>query len=117
MGPHRLSNELMATFLEKETGRRCRLAGDLAQVAELANGANPEPALILLDASGKDLTSCLAFLGDLDESLFARNQVILFNVTPGLREPVSISQGHTRYFSGRTLGLQRGDVQVYPGRG
>lgn len=101
MGPHRLSNELMATFLEKETGTRCRLAGDFAQIAELGSGARPEPMLLLLDASGKDLKSCLKYLDDLGESLIARNQVILFNVMPGLGiEEKTLRRGVRGFFSG-----------------
>lgn len=101
MGPHRLLNELMASFLEEEAGTHCRLAGDLAQVAELAAGAGPEPTLLLLDASGKDLKSCLEYLDDLGESLLARNKVVLFNVVPGLGiEEKALRRGVRGFFSG-----------------
>ena len=101
IGPHRLSNEMMASFLEKEFQVGCRLAGDLAQIEELASKADPEPRLVLMDASGRDLKSCLEYLRTLGEPLLARNHVILFNVMPGQGiEEKALRRGVRGFFSG-----------------
>lgn len=99
IGSHRLSNELMASFLEKECSTSCHLADDGKNI--LDSTSNPEPKIILLDATGKGLNDCLADLDSLTEHTFARNHVILFNVNPGLNiEEKALRRGARGFFYG-----------------
>lgn len=99
IGSHRLSSELMASYLEKECGTSCHLAEDGTEIPD--GTSNPEPKIILLDATGKGLSDCLADLDSLTEPTFARNHVILFNVRHGLGiEGKALRRGTRGFFYG-----------------
>jgi len=79
IGPRQLQNELMASFLKKETGATCLNNQDFTFIKNQYDN-KLKPMLILLDCMEKDADSCLALLKWEDEQIFSRHFVALFNV-------------------------------------
>lgn len=84
IGPRRLQNELMVSFLEQETGAKCTASEDVRHVASRDDKNISQPKLILLDCLEKDLDSYLVELQSSGENILYRHFVALFNVSPGL---------------------------------
>jgi len=85
IGPQRLQNELMASFLEQETNARCIQGEDLSHVPNTDDKDTGQPGLILWDCMGKDLDGCLPkFESDSEKKMLSGHLLALFNVDPGL---------------------------------
>jgi DNA-binding NarL/FixJ family response regulator len=81
IGPNRLQNELMISFLEAETGFTCR--SDTQFNAEsVSNPAREHAHLILLDCQDTDFTPLTDGLTVGNLSILPRCFIVLFNVDP-----------------------------------
>lgn len=84
IGPRRLQNELMVSFLERETDAKCMICEDLSRVPAVDDEETSQPRLILCDCLEKDLDSCMIELNSCDENVLSQDYLVLFNVRPGL---------------------------------
>ena len=84
VGPARFQNELMASFLERETGIKCQGLSDLRDIPDGNDSDAGRPRLIFLDCLRKDLNSLLAALESCGTEMLSRVLCVLFNVTQGL---------------------------------
>jgi len=99
IGPRRLQNELMASFLEQETGTKCEGHDDIRPILDIDDGDAGQSRLILFDCLGKDLDSCRADFESFGERMLSRDQVALFNVSPSLDiEEKAIVRGIKGFF-------------------
>jgi len=83
IGPRRLQNELMASFLNRETGAKCIEGEDIGQIRAL-NGKNSRPMLILWDCLDNNPGIYVTEPEPEDEKILSRHYVAIFNVTPDL---------------------------------
>lgn len=83
IGPRRLQNELMVSFIERETGATCTASEDVRHVLTRDDKNINQPKLILLDCLEKDLDSWLLELESSGENTLYRHLIALFNVSPG----------------------------------
>jgi DNA-binding NarL/FixJ family response regulator len=99
IGPQKFQNELMVSFLSRETSITC-IASDNVRHFQVVDDKNTfQPRLILLDCLEKDLDSYLAELAASDKKIMRRHYVALFNVSPGLRiEGKALRQGIRGFF-------------------
>ena len=99
-GPQKLQNELLAAYIERETGTRCLTAHhDLPKSA--SNGpAGDSRELILLDCAGTDTDACLeAFQADYGNFSRGGCWVALFNVIPSPKlEKKALERGIRGFF-------------------
>lgn len=95
IGPQRMQNELMASFLEQETGARCTGGEDLSHVPNISDKDTGQSGLILLDCMGKDLDGCLTELeSNHEKKMLSGHLLALFNVDSGLGiEKRALGQG------------------------
>ena len=84
IGAQRLQNELMVSFLERETGAKCTTSEDVRHVTARDDKNMSQPKLILLDCMEKDLDAYLVELESSGENTMYRHLVALFNVSPGM---------------------------------
>ena len=84
VGPQRLQNELLASFLERETDLESEGLNDLRDIPGGDDRDDGRPRLILWDFLGKDLKTCLSDLESYGEKRFSRDFFVLFNVTQSL---------------------------------
>jgi DNA-binding NarL/FixJ family response regulator len=86
LGPRRFQNEIIALFLERETGARCLIKEELSLVGSLAGVTDHgrHPKLSLWDCQGKDSNSLLAHLSACGGEKLRRNPVVLYNLAHGL---------------------------------
>ena len=99
IGPRRLQNELMASFLERETGAKCEGHDDIRPISASGDGDASQARLVLFDCLGKDLDSCQVDFESFGEKVQSRNRVALFNVRPGLGiEEKAITRGIKGFF-------------------
>jgi LuxR family transcriptional regulator, positive regulator of biofilm formation len=82
LGPQRLQNELMASYLAGETGASCLESEDFYQIPLETINKETLSALFLLDCQGKDLYHFLADLALEDDKMMAEHFVALFNLQP-----------------------------------
>ena len=84
LGPRRLQNELIASYLERETRATCQVSGDISYIppADQSNGLS-QPRLVLCDYQGIDLKGLLIDLRAKTNRKLARDHVALFNVSRG----------------------------------
>lgn len=64
VGPQALQNELMASFLEKETGLKCATGPDPAHVPLMLDKEEARPDLVLWDCTGVDINELWSGLGE-----------------------------------------------------
>ena len=83
VGPARLQNELMAIFLEDQTGAKGLTGEDLFAVQRIDDDHTAQPNLVLVDCQGKDLKNLLAELESHGREIPSQIFVALFNVAPG----------------------------------
>jgi DNA-binding CsgD family transcriptional regulator len=83
IGPQRFQNELMVSFLTRETGATCLASDDVRQVPVLDDNKTTQPILILLDCLEKELDTYLIEVAASDKRLLCRHYVALYNVSPG----------------------------------
>ena len=84
VGPARFQNELMASFLERETGIQCQVLSDLRDIPSGNDSDTDRHRLIFLDCLRKDRNSLIADLESCGTEMLSRVNGILFNVTQGL---------------------------------
>ena len=98
IGPLKLQNELMASFLMSETQARCLLGEDAGSIPEMDTEDADGDKLILWDSMGKDPNECLAEL-EQDDNILKRHFVALFNVSPGYKnEENAVARGVRGFF-------------------
>jgi hypothetical protein len=101
VSPLKLQNDLMALFLNRETGAKCLVGKDLRHIPATDNENIGQPKLVLLDCLGKDRES---FLVELESdgrniNILHKNLVALFNVNPGWRiEEKAVELGLRGFF-------------------
>jgi len=84
IGPLKLQNTLMATFLERETGAKCLAMAKLHGIQTLDNENTGQPMLILWDCLRKNMESCLAKFESDGEKILGQTALALFNVSSDL---------------------------------
>ena len=82
IGPAILQNELMAFFLEQQTGAKCLTGENLRSVRGIDDDHTDQPNLVFWDCQGKDPESLLAELKSHGQKTLSRIFVALFNVSP-----------------------------------
>jgi DNA-binding NarL/FixJ family response regulator len=97
IGSGDLQNELLAGFLERETGARCT-CGETVTPAVVDEAEKRKPALLLLDCLGQDLAGCIDRLRR--ENLPGPSRLVaFFNVRPGLGiEEQALREGVRGFF-------------------
>ncbi len=84
VGPGKLQNDLMAFFLEQQTGTKCLTAKEPVGFQGIGHEDAGRPDLILLDCGGKSLEELIAQLESHIHKVFSRVDLALFNVDPVL---------------------------------
>jgi LuxR family transcriptional regulator of csgAB operon len=99
VGPRKLQNELLASFLEEKTDARCVASSDFTS---LQGREQPDPAnlpLVLLDCYEKDFESILAQIEATGRDVLSKAHVALFNVDPNLSiEEEAVMRGVKGFF-------------------
>ena len=80
VGPMRLQNELMATYLEQATGHECRVVEDIRHIRDGTGQDQGPQKLFFLDCQGKSLKVLLAELRPYTRENGVDNRFVLFNV-------------------------------------
>lgn len=94
-----MQNELMASFLQENTGASCLAVQSVREIPALDEERTEPPRLVLLDCLEKDPESLLVEFESIDKEMFARDSVVLFNVSPGLRiEEEAVMRGVRGFF-------------------
>lgn len=84
VGPKKIQNELIASYLERKTGNECLAVSDISQVrTEHPKNQNPQK-LLFWDCQGKSLNGLLAELAHYINGNRSENRVVLFNVPTDL---------------------------------
>jgi DNA-binding NarL/FixJ family response regulator len=99
IGPQKFQNELMVSFLSRETSTTC-IASDNVHHIQVADDKKIfQPLLILLDCLENDLDTYLTELAASDKEIMRRHYVALFNVSPGRRiEGKALKKGIRGFF-------------------
>lgn len=99
IGPQRFQNELMVSFLTRETGATCLASDDVRQVPVVDDMKTTQPILVLLDCLEKELDTYLVEVAASDKKLLRRHYVALYNVAPGLGvEKKALKKGIRGFF-------------------
>lgn len=83
VGPLKLQNALLASFLERETGMNC-LAVERLHDIHLDKENTRQLDLVLWDCLGKNMESCLSEFESVGKKISAQGAVALFNLSPEL---------------------------------
>ncbi len=83
IGPQSLQNELMALFLDQETGATCMARKNARRIPLGDKRKISKPALILLDCLEKNLEKYLSELESNVKTIFRQHYVALFNISYG----------------------------------
>jgi DNA-binding NarL/FixJ family response regulator len=84
VGPIKLQNSLLASFLEQEIGVKCHVVEKLNSVGISTEGEQSYSRLILWDCFGKDLHTCLLEYEANQDKIFLQDFIALFNLSSGL---------------------------------
>ena len=84
VGPRKLQNHLMASYLAQATGANCAAVGRFGDIPKPNDGGLEQPRLALWDCMGKDLDTCLFELEENNGNISSRDHLGLFNVSGGL---------------------------------
>ena len=99
VGPFRIQNELLASFLEQATKAKCLLAETALDIPLQDDSDSVSPRAILLDSLGKNAESILSQIESLDKNLLSQDLVLLFNLNTGLRiEEEALIRGIRGFF-------------------
>ena len=99
IGPQRFQNELMVSFLKRETGATCLASDDVRQVPVVDDKKTTQPILILLDCLEKELDTYLIEVAASDKKILRRHYVALYNVAPDLGvEKKALKKGIRGFF-------------------
>jgi LuxR family transcriptional regulator of csgAB operon len=103
IGPFRVQNELMCSFLEEQSGARCLTAENLRAIVGYEEKGEFLSRLILLDCLGKNPEDLLVELVSISKKeIFSRDLIALFNLSPGLRiEEEAVMRGVRGFFYAR----------------
>ena len=82
VGPMKLQNELIASYLKQKTGNECIAVYDISQVRTDHAKDNNRKNILFWDCQGKSLNGLLAELRPYINNKSSDNRVVLFNV-PG----------------------------------
>ena len=109
IGPRSLQNGLMGHFLEDKTGAKCLVIANPSQIPAVEDEEGSDTRLILSDCLEKDLESCMEELQSYGEAVLARDLVVLFNVSPGLKiEENALRRGVKGFF------YEQDSLEVFP---
>ena len=86
IGPLKAQNELMAFFLEQETGASCRAVRNFGGVQTKDDAKGGNESLALWDCFGRDTQACLSELDADAKTVLTQHYVALFNLIPWLGE-------------------------------
>ncbi len=129
VGPLKLQNTLMASFLERETGVKCLAAETLRDIPPREDKSGAQSILVLWDCLGKDFASCLADFESNAKDTLVPPLLAFFNLSRGLGVEGARSTGGTGFLlrrrssgpipqrdlchiRGRTMGFQEGHDRV-----
>lgn len=99
IGPQRLQNELMTSFLKRETGAQCKEYEDVSHLPAIHKKDAAKSRLILWDCLGRDPDRCLVELESGGKKMLSRYSLALFNVNPDLGiEERALSWGGRGFF-------------------
>ena len=102
VGPMRLQNELMASFLKEKTGSACSAVDDIRQIPEDDPKDENRQKLLFVDCRGKNLNVILAELSPFINNNRLDNRIVLFNVPVGVEfQKDFISKGVHGFFYDR----------------
>jgi DNA-binding NarL/FixJ family response regulator len=83
VGPRRFQNELMASFLERETGAQCMPASGIRQISFADKRTAGTQRQVLWDCLGENLETLVLEIESHGKRLLARDLVTFFNVQEG----------------------------------
>jgi LuxR family transcriptional regulator of csgAB operon len=83
VGPTRIQNSLVASFLEQSTHAKCRVLGALTKLSKSESRNVKGERIILWDCLGKEGDSCLAEYEASADKVSTKDKVAFFNVSPG----------------------------------
>ena len=99
IGPQRFQNELMVSFLTRETGATCLASDDVRQIPVVDDKKTSQSILVLLDCLEKELDTYLVEVAASDKKILRRHYVALYNVSPGLgMEKKALRKGIRGFF-------------------
>jgi len=99
IGPQRFQNELMVSFLTRETGATCLASDNVRQIPVVDDKETSQSILILLDCLEKELDTYLVEVAASDKKILRRHYVALYNVSPGLgMEKKALRKGIRGFF-------------------
>jgi DNA-binding NarL/FixJ family response regulator len=84
VGPRRFQNELIASFLERETGAQCMPALSIRQISFADKRKVAMQRQVLWDCLGEDLETLIIEIESHGKRVLARDLVTFFNVQEGL---------------------------------
>jgi LuxR family transcriptional regulator of csgAB operon len=84
VGHRRLENELMASYLERQTGDECFVLEDINHIPKNDLKTNGRPKLVFWDCHKKALKTLLAELRTYNIHKQSENHIVLFNVPTDL---------------------------------
>ena len=84
VGTRRLENELMASYLERQTGDPCSVLEDIKHIPKNNPKTNGRPKLVFWDCHKKDLKNLLTELRTYNIHKQSENHIVLFNVPTDL---------------------------------
>ena len=85
IGPRRLQNELIASYLEKKIGNECLLLENINQIPKDNPKPSAQPSLVLWDCVEKDLKRLLTELKTYISQKKSANRIVFFNVSTGMK--------------------------------
>jgi len=99
VGPRKLQNHLMASYLAQATGGNCAAVASFGDIPKPHGGGPGQPRLTLWDCMGKDLETCVDELDKNHGNTSSRDHLALFNVGEGLGiEEEIIARGVRGFF-------------------
>jgi LuxR family transcriptional regulator of csgAB operon len=122
VGPCRVNNELLASFLEVENGAKCVAKKTIDDVVGVDGQETAKPKLVLLDCFGKDPERLFLEVESCHRGLGNSNLMAVFNLIRGLRiEEELVIRGVRGIFYANALpdhlqkgihGLLEGDIWI-----
>ena len=85
VGTRRLENELMASYLERQTGDQCFVLEDINHIPKNNPKNTGQQRLVFWDCHKKDLKNLLAELRSYNIHKQSENHIVLFNVPTDLK--------------------------------
>lgn len=118
VGPWRVHNELLASFLEERIGAKCLIVKTIRDLPVIDNESVFLPRLVFLDCLGNDPMSLWEEFESGANEIFYNDYVVLFNVSPGMEfEEKALIQGARGFFyvQDNLEQFERGIHAIYDG--